>query len=338
MKELTDEQIDELGFTARIHLAAPGTGKQAEAARKLVRAAIAAHVALNAADRAPRTYDQEHAIKEGHRNKAEDDYFNARPQVDHNMNRVYFKGGFDRGWDAAKKDAPADREVMRPTVTDEMVARFLAWRLPKDFSPDCGISFDGRKDDKWNKNKTWPIGTNLLSADHAKEMLEHVLHTAPSAPAGQNSELGRPYREAGESPEPIHEVLEIVESYGPWGPDINDHLRFQIVLADEVKKLRGMLATAMQDAKPPTEQQGEQESASKLLGELLAVIHRDGGHYQAEFGTAKAVADAAQIVSSHSTTLAELRAKVEALAGTAGTDLLYRRDVLAEIDKLGGKV
>lgn len=50
-RELTDAQIDDLGFTARIHLAAPGTGKQAEAARKLVRAAIAAHVVLNAADR-----------------------------------------------------------------------------------------------------------------------------------------------------------------------------------------------------------------------------------------------------------------------------------------------
>mgnify|MGYP000735863363 CR=1 FL=1 len=48
-------------------------------------------------------------------------------------------------------------------VTDEMVSRFLAWRLPVTFSPDCGISFDGRKDDEWNKNKTWPTGTNLLT-------------------------------------------------------------------------------------------------------------------------------------------------------------------------------
>lgn len=90
----------------------------------------------------------------------------------------------------------------------------------------------------------------------------------------------------------------------------------------------------------PAEQQGEQESASKLLGELLAVIHRDGGHYQAEFGTAKAVADAAQIVSSHSTTLAELRAKVEALSSLTKENWIYvlRNDVLAEIDKLGGKV
>lgn len=60
-------------------------------------------------------------------------------------------------------------------VTDEMVSRFIGWPLPKTFAPDCGISFDGRKDDEWNKNKTWPIGTNLLTAIEARAMLEHVL-------------------------------------------------------------------------------------------------------------------------------------------------------------------
>jgi len=57
----------------------------------------------------------------------------------------------------------------------EMVNRFLCWKLPTDFYPDCGISFDGRKDDEWNKNKTWPIGTNLFSADQAKAMFEYCL-------------------------------------------------------------------------------------------------------------------------------------------------------------------
>ena len=62
-----------------------------------------------------------------------------------------------------------------PAVTDEIVRRFLSWPLPKDFCPDCGINFDGRKDDQWNKNKTWPIGTNLFTAEQARAMLEHVL-------------------------------------------------------------------------------------------------------------------------------------------------------------------
>jgi hypothetical protein len=54
-----------------------------------------------------------------------------------------------------------------------MAYKFCGWPLPKSFSPDCGISFDGRKDDKWNKNKTWPIGTNLFTVDQAAEMFEH---------------------------------------------------------------------------------------------------------------------------------------------------------------------
>ena len=60
-------------------------------------------------------------------------------------------------------------------VTEEMVNRFLCWRLPSDFSPDCGINFDGRKPDQWNPNKGWPVGTNLLTATQARAMLEHVL-------------------------------------------------------------------------------------------------------------------------------------------------------------------
>jgi hypothetical protein len=33
-----------------------------------------------------------------------------------------------------------------------------------------------------------------------------------------------------------------------------------------------------------------------FLGELLAFIHRDGGHYQGEYGTLKAVEDAITII------------------------------------------
>lgn len=62
----------------------------------------------------------------------------------------------------------------------KIVDRFLSWPLPKSFSPDCGISFDGRKDDEWNKNKTWPIGTNLFTAEEARQMFEYALAAAPA--------------------------------------------------------------------------------------------------------------------------------------------------------------
>ena len=58
---------------------------------------------------------------------------------------------------------------------DNMVGRFLSWKLPKDFAPDGGISF--------NESAWWPSGTNLLHSGQAKDMLQHVVGGAPVLPA-----------------------------------------------------------------------------------------------------------------------------------------------------------
>jgi hypothetical protein len=96
-----------------------------------------------------------------------------------------------KSWDSDSEDeCPEEAEVICEALNsayaagqvvwvEGMVSRFLSWPLPKDFGPDCGISFDGRKDDEWNKNKTWPVGTNLFTADQARAMLEYVLVTPP---------------------------------------------------------------------------------------------------------------------------------------------------------------
>jgi hypothetical protein len=42
----------------------------------------------------------------------------------------------------------------------------------------------------------------------------------------------------------------------------------------------------------------ERDALNNHLGNLLAVIHRDGGHYQGDNGTDQAVSDGMQIVSS----------------------------------------
>lgn len=59
-----------------------------------------------------------------------------------------------------------------------MVDRFLGWKLPKTFGPDCGISFKPSngmtREEAYEKVGWWPIGTNLLTATEAREMLEHV--------------------------------------------------------------------------------------------------------------------------------------------------------------------
>lgn len=62
-------------------------------------------------------------------------------------------------------------------VTDEMVTRFLGWKLPQDFLPDCGISFTPYMVGE-PLRPLWPIGTNLLHAGQARAMLEHVLGEA----------------------------------------------------------------------------------------------------------------------------------------------------------------
>ncbi len=60
-----------------------------------------------------------------------------------------------------------------PVVTDDMVTRFLGWKLPRNFYPDCHISFDREKASQ--SALSWPTGTNLLTAEQARKMLEHVL-------------------------------------------------------------------------------------------------------------------------------------------------------------------
>lgn len=62
---------------------------------------------------------------------------------------------------------------------DKMVDRFLSWKLPKNFSPDGGMVFlptKGRGYDSLH----WPVGTNLLTAEQARQMFEHVTADEPA--------------------------------------------------------------------------------------------------------------------------------------------------------------
>ena len=55
-------------------------------------------------------------------------------------------------------------------IIDSAVNRFLGWELP-DFHPDGGITFNRIPNHK-------AVGTNLFSAQEAKEMFEYVLTEA----------------------------------------------------------------------------------------------------------------------------------------------------------------
>ena len=58
-----------------------------------------------------------------------------------------------------------------------------------------------------------------------------------------SAELGPNAQDAAR--ESVDDALMIVESYGPWGADLNDAHRRQIVLADEVLRLRHLYEMAV---------------------------------------------------------------------------------------------
>ncbi len=78
-----------------------------------------------------------------------------------------------------------------------MVDRFLSWKLPEHFNPDCGINFDANAAIKLNprNHKFEPIGTNLFSATQADAMVRHMLEGLPA-----NAETRR--NDSGECPPP----------------------------------------------------------------------------------------------------------------------------------------
>lgn len=65
---------------------------------------------------------------------------------------------------------------MRDDQIKHMVDRFLVWKLPENFNPDGGVSFKKMR----NENTVWlsknePVGTNLLDAAQAEEMVRYMV-------------------------------------------------------------------------------------------------------------------------------------------------------------------
>lgn len=58
----------------------------------------------------------------------------------------------------------------------QMVNRFLGWKLPDDFMPDCGISYE-KSEDQTFKTTRQPTGTNLFTATQAEQMIRYITET-----------------------------------------------------------------------------------------------------------------------------------------------------------------
>ena len=77
----------------------------------------------------------------------------------------------------------ADPRGLVPMLVD----RFLCWKLPDDFAPDCGITFKRESDYEhpvYGRTKYEPVGTNLFTAVQATAMFEHLLGIDPPAKDG----------------------------------------------------------------------------------------------------------------------------------------------------------
>lgn len=71
-----------------------------------------------------------------------------------------------------------------------MVHRFLGWRLPTNFTPDDGISFDpisnpGRSFERRRE----PTGTNLFDANQTDAMVRYMVEGIPTAPLRPSHEI-----------------------------------------------------------------------------------------------------------------------------------------------------
>lgn len=71
---------------------------------------------------------------------------------------------------------PAQPAAVQVPDVETMVNRFLGWKLPHQFNPDAGISFNRNLHKAWGGYpNSWPVGTNLLDANQAREMVLHML-------------------------------------------------------------------------------------------------------------------------------------------------------------------
>ncbi len=86
-----------------------------------------------------------------------------------------------------EKEAPRRVEGVQPDQIMHMVARFLNWKLPENFRPDAGISFQPEFNVEYNAKhgqppqRHEPSGTNLFDGEQAEKMVRHMVEGMPQS-------------------------------------------------------------------------------------------------------------------------------------------------------------
>jgi hypothetical protein len=108
-----------------------------------------------------------------------------------------------------------------------MVDRFLSWRLPENFYPDAGITFDaiGNRGTSYEFTRE-PSGTNLFDAVQAEAMVRHMMTGLPTGQS-KGEEDYRRYRasipvEFGGTREDLERALGMFENWMPDALPAND--------------------------------------------------------------------------------------------------------------------
>lgn len=75
-------------------------------------------------------YELDRATMEAGRNKAEDAYFEARPQIDSGDRRRVFEAGYERGWEERNREVLALQARLDPASAEEQQAIDALLGLP----------------------------------------------------------------------------------------------------------------------------------------------------------------------------------------------------------------
>ena len=95
--------------------------------------------------------------------------------------------GYEYGLEIASDDHERKLDAMQAErQIKSMVDRFLGWKLPENFSPDGGISFQKTANENTShERKNEPTGTNLFDALQAEEMVRYMLAAHPPIPTAE---------------------------------------------------------------------------------------------------------------------------------------------------------
>ncbi len=133
------------------------------------------------------------------------EYFQEKHDLKGDVKKFQDLASTNSNW-LAEHDAEVRRKVLGEELSRDvlwqidrkafiklMVDKFLGWKLPEHFHPDCGISFTKRHSVGTQfESKYEPVGTNLFSAVQAEQMFDYCFPDTVEVNERRMAEQGEP--------------------------------------------------------------------------------------------------------------------------------------------------